>query len=107
VPVHVTRLDDRTLVVRPEGGFLAFPFDNVFRSSAHPLRLGQRVELTNVSVEVTALTESGRPAEAMFRFSAPLEDGTFKWLQWKEGKYTLFDPPAIGTGILLPAQPLF
>jgi hypothetical protein len=106
-PVHIARPDATTLIVRPEGGFLAFPFDNVFRSSAHPLRLGERIEVTNMTVQVTSLTQDGRPAEATFRFGAPLEDGSFTWLQWRDGRYAPFELPPPGADIVLPAQSLF
>jgi hypothetical protein len=107
VPLHVARPDDRTLAIRAEGGFLASPFDNVFRSSAHPLRLGEKIGLTNMTAQITGLTDDGRPAEVRFEFSSPLEDKSFTWLQWKEGKYVIFQPPSPGTGVLLPAQPVF
>ena len=107
VPLHVARPDDRTLVVRPEGGFLSFPFDNVFRSDMHPLRLGEKIGLTNMTARITGLTDDGRPAEVRFEFSSPLEDKSFTWLQWKEGKYVIFQPPSPGTEVSLPAQPVF
>jgi hypothetical protein len=105
--MHVLRSDERTLIVRPDGGFLAFPFDNVFRGNGHPLRLGDTVLLTNMTAQVTALTQDGRPAETTFRFAERLEYNTFKWLVWKEGKYEAFRLPALGQDVSLPAQPLF
>jgi hypothetical protein len=107
VSLRVARPDERTLVIRPEGGFLGFPFDNVFRGGAHPLRLGERIALTAMTVEITGLTSDGRPAEATFRFPMPLEEDSFAWLQWRDGKYVHFDPPLRGAEISLPAQQLF
>jgi len=105
--LYIARPDERTLAIRPEGGFLAFPFDNVVRSDAYPLRLHDQISLTNMTVEITALTEDGRPAEARFRFSRSLESESFKWLQWKDGKYIHFDLPPAGEGIVLSAQQMF
>lgn len=102
-PLHIDRPDDRTLVLRPEGGFLASPFDNVFRGSQYPMHAGERVALTTMTVEVTKLTQDGRPAEVAFHFSVPLEDPSLKWLQWMDDGYVRFEPPAVGTTITLPA----
>jgi hypothetical protein len=123
--VIVTRVDARTLAVRPEHGYLAssgvrgkprrvFPLvhpaygyrygDGLFRSEAHPMSLGQRVELTGMVTEVTALTDDGRPAEARMQFAMPLEDPSFIWLQWDWGKETFvpFEPPEVGESVHVP-----
>ncbi|RPH37971.1 hypothetical protein EHM92_01285 [bacterium] len=105
--LHISRPDEHTLVIRPEGGFLAYPFDNVFRGDVYPLRLGQRIALTNMTAEITELTADGRPSEATFRFAAPLESDLFSWLQWKDGIYVPFEPPRPGAEITLAAQRLF
>jgi hypothetical protein len=106
-PLRVTRTDERTLVMKPQGGFFGLPFDNVFRGPSHPLRVGDQVRLTGMTVEINALTEDGRPGEVAFRFSVPLEDSSLRWLRWEEG-YVPFAPPAVGRSVLLPAaRPLF
>jgi hypothetical protein len=105
-PLHISRPDGRTLVIRPEGGFLAFPFDNVFRGPQYPMHPGERVELTNMAVVVRELTGDGRPAEVAFQFPVPLEDASLKWLMWKEDGYTSFTPPAVGSAITVPAVPI-
>ncbi len=116
--VEVSRVDDNTLAVRPEKGYLqpsgtvpegreaphAHPvyayqaFDATFRGKGYPMALGQRVELTGMQAEVTALTDDERPSEARIRFDRPLEDASFKWLKWdwKKGGYVRFIPPAVG-----------
>ena len=65
------------------------------------MSLGQRVELTGMTVTVTALTEDGRPAEAAFRFSVPLEDTSLRWLNWKDDMFQPFAPPAVGETVVL------
>lgn len=115
-PLELTRTDERTLVVRPALGFLPPPgtsaasntsryldfayahqhFDRLYRDDYHPMTLGQRVELTGVNVEVTALTDDGRPAEATFRFAVPLEDPSLRWVRCEQGAYVPFTPPAVG-----------
>ncbi|MGB2986365.1 MAG: hypothetical protein WBE26_10825 [Phycisphaerae bacterium] len=98
----VRRPDERTLVIRPERGYLAWVFDRLFRGENHPMLLGERVELTGMTVEVTALTVDGRPAEAAFRFAVPLEDPSLRWLYWKDGAFVAFTLPAVGQAIELP-----
>jgi hypothetical protein len=100
-PVTVYRADEKTIVVRPEWGYLAFPMDQLFRRLDNLLTLGQKVWLTGMTVEVTELTGDGRPAEAKFIFSVPLEDKSLRWLQFKDGEFVPFVPPAIGKSVEL------
>jgi len=102
--VEVRRVDDRTLVLRPDGGYLAWPYDEGFRGTDHPMALHERVELPGMTAEVTGLTPDGRPAEVVFRFAAPLEDRKFRWLCWdmQSRTYVSFVPPRVGEAIRLP-----
>lgn len=103
-PVKVHRPDEKTLLVRPEYGYYAWVGDQIFRSPKHPMLLGQRVELTGMTVEITELTPDGRPYEAAFTFDVPLEDPSLRWLQFKDGAFVPFTPPAIGQTIELHAH---
>ena len=77
-------------------------FDHLFRDNvADPLELGDRIELTDLTIEITAVAD-GRPAEVSFSFARPLEDPSLHWLQWKDGIYVPFDVPAIGETVELP-----
>lgn len=102
-PVELSRPDERTLVVRPDWGYLSSPLDTLARGLGHPMHLGQRVELTGLTIEVTALTDDGRPAEATCRFAVPLEDPSLRWLRWKDGAFIPFVPPGVGETVRLPA----
>ena len=104
--VRVFRPDPNTLVVRPESGYLTALFDGVFRSPGHALGRGESVELAGMTVVVTDLTDDGRPAEAAFRFALPLEDPSLRWLQWADGGFRDFTPPAVGETVTLPAARL-
>lgn len=95
-PVKIYRPDEKTLVVRPEYGCYAWVWDKLFRNEQHPFTIGERVELTGMSVTVTELTGDGRPAEAAFTFSVGLEDPSLHWLQYKNGSFVPFNPPAVG-----------
>lgn len=103
--VDVTRVDAQTLTVHPQDGYFAWKFDRLFRNDRCPMRLGHQVELTGMTVEVTALTDDGRPAEATFRFQVPLEHPSLRWLQWKDGALAEFVPPPIGEPARLEPRP--
>jgi hypothetical protein len=119
--VKVTRLDDHTVVMRPEGGYLAPPgggagapvfdlvyvyrlLDRFFRSEAFPTTLGAEVTVGGMRAVVTGLTDDGRPSEARLRFGPSLEDPSLTWLYWDwgEGAYVTFAPPAIGESVRIP-----
>jgi hypothetical protein len=101
-PVGVKRIDERTITVRPRGGYLVTILDKLFRSDQNRFSVGDRIELTGMTVEVTELTDNGLPAEAAFTFSVDLEDESLRWLQYKEGRYVPFSPPAVGESVELP-----
>jgi len=103
--VEVFRVNAQTITVRPQDGYFAWKFDRLFRNDRCPMNVGQRVELTGMTVEVTALTGDGRPAEAAFRFAVPLEHPSLRWLQWKDGVLAPFVPPAIGETVRLKPRP--
>ncbi len=102
--VVIRRPDARTLVIRPADGYLTWIFDRLFRSEQDPMALGQQVALTGMTVEVTGLTDDGRPAEATFRFAVPLEDPSLRWLHWRDGAFVPFTPPPIGRSVELRAH---
>lgn len=119
----ITRFDERTLVVRPLGGYLQprglYPdgeappplsfryqaqlMDMVVRSHARPMHLHETINLSAVTIEITELTDDGRPAEATFRFRAPLEDPSFRWLYIEDARYVPFVVPDIGETVEVPS----
>jgi hypothetical protein len=124
--VYLTRVDEHTLLVRPAGGFLLSPGtaigerrhvlplahtsyacqvgDTFSRGADFPMTLGQRVELTGLIVEVTAVTADGRPLEARMRFAVPLDHPSLRWLQWDWGRkaYLSFLQPDLGDTVRVP-----
>ncbi len=123
--IHATtvhRPAAEVLVVRPEAGFLAPPgtpsgahgespsadpryfyqaLDLLYRDST-PFPLGWSVRLAGVTLEVTALTADGRPAELTCRFSTELEHPSLRWLRWDDGAWVPFELPAVGATVVLP-----
>jgi hypothetical protein len=94
--VIIRRLDERTLAIQPQGGYLRWALDQVFRSERRRFALGEQVRLTGMTVTITSLTADGRPAEAQFRFDVPLESPSLLWLCFRGGGFETFTPPAVG-----------
>jgi hypothetical protein len=125
-PVHVERVDARTIIVTPEGGYTPLPgpvvddatgmvtgvhLQNVYRAldGFHynprlPMRVGQVVALSEVTVEVTGMTGDGRIAQAAFTFAQPLEDSRYVWLLWDEdtSTYERVQMPPVGESRVYP-----
>ena len=106
-PVHLTREDERTLLVRPEHGFLVLPSERLLRNTQrHPFAVGETVRLGELEVIVTEVQTDGRPAEVRARFARPLEDALYVWLVWKGSAYAPFALPAVGASEIVPAADL-
>jgi hypothetical protein len=105
--VKVYRPDAKTIVVQPEWGYYAWPLDALFRDKDHAFGVGDRVELTGTTVEIRRLTTDGRPAEAAFTFAVALEDPSLRWLQYKDGSFVPFTPPAVGQTVVLQGEKPF
>jgi hypothetical protein len=125
-PVHIKRVDARTIVVTPEGGYTPLPgpiiddatgmvthvhLENVYRTlegfsynPRNPMQVGQVVALSEVTVEVTEMTNDGRIAQARFTFAHPLEDDRYVWLLWGEdtSTYTRVQMPPVGESRVYP-----
>jgi hypothetical protein len=69
------------------------------RSQGIKLRKGERVQLSQMTVEVVELTSDGRPTVCDFVFSEPLESSRFVWRVWDSGQVRDFKPPAVGESI--------
>jgi len=101
VGATVSRRDARTLVLRPDGGYLARPLDHLFRAS-RPFHRGERFSTPDFVAAVEEMTPDGRPARVSFRFRAPLEDPSLRWLQVAGGYQPQpFRPPGVGESVRL------
>ena len=103
--VTVTRVDDRTLRVRPDGGFIPFVSERMLRRLDHPFTRGQTIHLTGVDIIVDEVEPDGRPAEIRARFDRPLEDPSLHWGAWRGTGFAPWSPPAVGARAVLPGTP--
>jgi hypothetical protein len=112
----VTRVDDRTLEVRPTGpnifhcpdvgpvhaAYVFATIDEYFRPAV--FKPGSRIVLAGVTMEVLEVDATGLPASVRFRFDAPTDDTRFRWLcfNWQSFRYQEFSPPVPGQSRLVP-----
>jgi hypothetical protein len=94
--LEVTRVDARTLRLRPQQGFLDHAFLRMVRGLSRPFHAGDEVPLSDVRVRVRNVTPDGRPAEADFTFAVPLEDPSLVWRRLAAGGILIpWSPPAV------------
>jgi hypothetical protein len=96
------RLDARTLRVKLDAGLFPSPFSRYFRATEERFAIRQRVELAGFEVEIRHLNDAGDPDELLFRFAVPLDDTSLRWLEWRDGSYVPWRPPAVGESVRLP-----
>lgn len=101
--VIVSRPRSDTLVLNPVGGYMHDPFAALFRSSAHPLRTGEVVELDGLRLEVTAVHD-GRPYIVTATFDRALEDPSLRWVTWRGDRFEPFVLPPVGGRAALPGS---
>ncbi len=105
--VTLERLDERTLRVTPHDGYLRHEIDQMTRSArARQFAVGDRVELTGVTIEVESLTADGRPSSVLAHFATALEDASLTWLGLEGHGYVPYVPPHVGSRETLPAVDL-
>ena len=114
-PTKIIRTDQKTLMLRAcSGSLLSLAHEqkthflhgvyylehinSLFHSAGHPMRIGDRLELTRMSIEITDVDDQGHPAEVLFTFAVSLDAPSLRWLQWdwKKHSFIPFNVPAVG-----------
>ncbi|UCC96619.1 MAG: hypothetical protein JSW66_12325 [Phycisphaerales bacterium] len=118
VPLEIARTGEKTLRVKAQTGSLLSTdtsrkdftlnfvyfynrFNSLFRPNDLPFRAGEKIELSDMSVEVTDIDSDGQPVQVLFHFAASLDDPALCWMQWKWkekglGSYSPFTVPPVG-----------
>jgi hypothetical protein len=104
--VAVRRVGPRSLEVTQDQGFLRQQTEQLVRSPRHPLHLGERIVLPQLTAQVEALTRDQRPERVRFDFDAELEADRFIWRAFVGGTYVAFTPPKLGECVVLPGHDL-
>jgi hypothetical protein len=105
--LFVTRLDEHSLALRQDGGFLASSMQRMLRKLEPGLARGERVLLDGASVQVAELTHDGRPLRIVVTFERPLDDPNLVWMRWQRAGYAAFALPPPGKTVVLPKAALF
>ncbi|NOY25254.1 MAG: hypothetical protein GXP62_05220 [Oligoflexia bacterium] len=93
---EIERVDERTLRITPEGGFLASTMDQMFRGADDPFQLGQVIRRPDLSSTVASLTSDGRPSSVLISFDEPLDSDVHRFVAVVEGQLVPWTPPAVG-----------
>ncbi len=105
VPLKISRMDENTLKVVMRGGLFTGMLGRLFRGKDFPMRKGETIRLTGMTVRVLHLDENGNgPDELLYTFDRPLEDPSLRWFEWKENAYVPFAPPRPGETVELPVS---
>lgn len=100
-PFDLRRDDARTLTLISSTALVQPGIDMIFRGK--PFTVGERIVFTDVVIEVMRVND-GFPAEVRFRFEAPLEDPSLRFLQWKNQTLEPLPLPAVGQTVAFPGQ---
>jgi hypothetical protein len=117
-PLEITRTGEKTLRLKAQTGNLLSPdgsrrdfkpnfayfyyeFNSLFRPKDRPFKAGEKIELSDMSIEIIEVDSTGQPTEVQFHFAVSLDDPSLHWLQWNWkdpgfGEYSTFEVPAIG-----------
>ena len=101
--VSVTRLDEVTLRLHIDGGFLDSKMHRLLRGPSRPFHQGDVVELSNMTATVNEITGDGRPRTVTFRFAAPLESPEWLWMRGEGFRFVDWTPPRVGETVVVPA----
>ena len=101
--LEISRPDENTLVVRPDGGWLQYDLERLVCARSTSFAPGQRIRRKTMVVEILEVTSDRRPAAVAFHFEVPLEDPSIRWIQSKGLGGAPFSPPKVGERVRLAA----
>lgn len=104
--VDIRADDDHTLRLRViDGAMLATEAEQLVRSGARMLRVGDRLDVNGMQTTVQACNAGGFPTEFTFHFDEPLRHPDHVWLQWRGHQLRDLPLPANGVWLRLKREP--
>ena len=100
-PASITRLDARTLRIRPDAGFYPLEAHQMVRGPQSPLAKGDTITLSDLTITITAVTAEGRAHAVDFRFASPLESSAMRWMRGEGEGLVAWSPPPVGETVIL------
>ena len=101
----IERPSKDTLLIEAESGWMGTPFDILYRARARSFPTHYRVALSDVRIAVVKWMDDGRPRKVRFTFERELEDASFRWVRFEDGRYVPFELPRVGERSTLEAVP--
>jgi len=117
-PLKLTRTGEKTLLIEAQTGnllstdpsrrdfkpnFVHFyrELSSLFRPEDLPFQAGEKIELSDMSIQVINVDSEGQPIQVRFDFAVSLDDPALCWVRWNWkkngfGYYSTFEIPAIG-----------
>jgi hypothetical protein len=86
MPVQYARTGKRSLLAKPEGGFMKHYYDYITRSKHELFTAGDSIVLGGMTVCIEKTDRDGRPLEAHFFFDHPLEWDGYLIYHWDHHK---------------------
>jgi hypothetical protein len=87
------RAENRLRVTTSQG---LFDRRSEARGVSFALKPGDKIVLTELTIDVLDVTEAGRPSVCDFVFASPLESQRYRWQTWQDGRLRDFEPPKLG-----------
>lgn len=103
--VLLNRVDENTLRLVPDGGYLREPWSHMMRSPDEAFTPGHTIVLHGLRVVVEDVTSDGRPARVRLEFD-DANDPRLQWIAWN-GALQRYEPvtlPEIGRAVALPSS---
>jgi hypothetical protein len=105
--IAIERIDEHTLRVQPERGFLYSAPERHYRADAAELAPGVTRTLSEMTVRIVASTHDRRPGAAEFRFREPLDSARLRFVQFSDGQFVPAALPSRGRRVSYPREDLF
>jgi hypothetical protein len=96
---HIERISDKTLRVSVPAGM--YDGRSEARGPRFPLKAGDRIALSEMTVDVLQVNREGKPSVCDFVFARPLESTKYRWQTWQDGQFREFQVPVQGHAMTL------
>ena len=98
---NILSIDTSRKDPKPSFAYFYDHFNSLYRPEDLPFQVGGKIELGDMSAEITDIDSHGQPTQVLFRFAVSLDDPALCWQQWNWkkgglGSYSRFEVPSIG-----------
>ena len=98
-PLRFERRSPNVLRVSARSGLYVAESEASARPARAPFQPGDRVSLSQMTIDVVEVTADGRPALCDFTFAQSLESDSYLWKTWRAGRLVDFRVPGVGGAV--------